>query len=111
MIGIISSIIIAIGVLVMTLITFNPNARVIMESDFMRNANNNAYLYSWEQAQLRVRTGNLTTVIGKNEVTIPLGYLSQKIVPASPKPVATQELNAVITYPLADSLKIEVKTD
>jgi hypothetical protein len=76
MISIISTIIIAISVLVTTLITFNPNSRAIVESDFMRNARNNAYLYGWELAQLNVRTGNLD--VGASQDNIPLGYLSKK---------------------------------
>ena len=90
MIAIISSIIIAISVLVATLIAFTPNARVIMESDFMRTAKNNAYLYSWELGQLNVRTGNLT--LGKELPTKDLGYLSQK----NGKP--QQTLGADISY-------------
>jgi hypothetical protein len=98
MIGIISSIIIAIGVLVMTLITFNPNARMIMESDFMRTAKNNAYLYAWELAQLNVRTGNLTVDAGNNKKNIALGYLSDKVIPPSTSPVIQQDLKADISY-------------
>ncbi len=76
MISIISTIIIAISVLVTTLITFNPNSRAIVESDFLRNARNNAYLYGWELAQLNVRTGNLG--VGDSKNNIPLGYLNKK---------------------------------
>lgn len=96
MISIISSIIVAISVLVATLITFTPNARVIMESDFMRSARNNAYLYSWELAQLNVRTGNLTVDVGSNKKTVLLGYLSKKVI----KGVTTepQKLKADISY-------------
>jgi len=96
MIGIISSIIIAIGVLVITLITFNPNVRVIMEDDFMRTAKNNAYLNGWEQAQLNVRTGNLNA--GENIDNISLGYLSDKKLPASPTAVSEQKLKADISF-------------
>ncbi|MFH0918006.1 MAG: hypothetical protein V1830_02620 [Candidatus Omnitrophota bacterium] len=105
MISIISSIIIAISVLVMTLITFNPNARSIAESDFMRSARNNAYLYGWELAQLNVRTGNLDLGASKNN--IPLGYLSKK------DALEQQKLKANISYvdapdPKEDYLAIEV---
>ncbi len=91
MISIISSIIVAISVIVATLITFTPNARVIMESDFMRSARNNAYLYGWELAQLNVRTGNLTVTVGSNNKTVSLGYLSRE-------DSSEQRLKADITY-------------
>jgi len=103
MIAIISSIIISISVLVTTLITFTPNARVITESDFMRNGVNNAYLYSWELAQLDVRTGNLT--LGNSTGDVPLGYLSEK------NNTPNQSLKANISYAVSGDLNIIVSKE
>lgn len=90
MISIIFSIIVAISVIVATLITFTPNARVIMESDFLRSARNNAYLYGWELAQLNVRTGNL--IVGGSKNNVSFGYLSKK------DSTEQQKLKANISY-------------
>ncbi|MFA5276658.1 MAG: hypothetical protein WC417_07190 [Candidatus Omnitrophota bacterium] len=76
MIAVISSIIIVITSLAVTLVTSTPNYHNIMESDFMRSAKNNAYLYGWELAQLNVRAGTLNTT--DNTKNISLGYLNQK---------------------------------
>jgi len=93
MISIVASIILAISVLVATLITFTPNARMITESDFMRNARNNALLYSWERAQLEVRTGNLIKPVAPrtNSKVVPLGNVSDN-------GRTQQSLSATISY-------------
>jgi hypothetical protein len=78
MMSVIASIILAISVLIATLITFTPNARVIMESDFMRSAKNNAYIAGWEWGQLNVRTNNLDNNAARNTLNTDLGYLYQK---------------------------------
>jgi len=78
MMSIIASIILAISVLVATLITFTPNARVIMENDFMRSAKSNAYIAGWEWGQLNVRTNNLDNDATRNTLVADLGYLTQR---------------------------------
>ncbi|MCU0665702.1 MAG: hypothetical protein MUF05_01225 [Candidatus Omnitrophica bacterium] len=77
MIAIISSVIVIISSIVVTLVSFNPNFHSMMENDFKRSAFNNAYLYSWEIAQLKVRSGQLTNT--KTKINdLPLGYLTKK---------------------------------
>ncbi|MGA2775245.1 MAG: hypothetical protein ABSE81_04210 [Candidatus Omnitrophota bacterium] len=96
MIAVISSIIIVITSLAVTLVTASPNYHNIMESDFMRSAKNNAYLYSWELAQINVRAGELSA----NKTTInniSLGYLSKK------NTTETQKLQTNITLNPSDS--------
>lgn len=103
MIAIISSIIISISVLVATLITFTPNARVITESDFIRNATNNAYLYGWELAQLDVRTNSIADGGASNVAA--LGYASEK------NGAAQLSLKATIAYKSANANPLTIQVD
>lgn len=97
MIAIIASIFIVISVLISALIGFSPNARSIMESDFMRSAKNNAYICAWEDGQLAIRTGNL---LKGGKITLDLGTLSEK------NSLPKQKLEAIIE--LTSDLSIEI---
>ena len=59
MLVVISSIIVAITVLLAAFVNFSPNVHSIVENDFRRRAVTNANLHSLQRGQLSVRTGNL----------------------------------------------------
>ncbi|MDD3295994.1 MAG: hypothetical protein PHU64_01375 [Candidatus Omnitrophica bacterium] len=61
MIAIIISIIVGLSVLLSAFIAFVPGLQTMVEKDFFRKINSNAFLYSMQKGQLSSRAGTLKT--------------------------------------------------
>jgi hypothetical protein len=59
MLAIIVSIAVGISILLSAFTAFTPGFQEVMEKDFLRRANSNAFLYSMQQGQLSVRAGTM----------------------------------------------------
>jgi len=55
MVAVISSIVVALSILIAALINFGPNITHLMESDFQERANTNAFLCALQRGQLAAR--------------------------------------------------------
>jgi len=101
MIAIISSIIVVITVLISVLVSFTPNVRAVLQTDFMRNATNNAYIYGWERAQIKKRAGGLPLAIDNGN---PAATALPNVVVGKKGGVTKEQLAVTVRYHLHSGL-------
>ena len=119
MIVMVSSVVLAISVLLAAFVSFAPNVYSIVEKDFRRRAVSNANLSSIQLGVLKARTGTLTT---GNTFILPDGsttgnYLFRddaSITPANPNGEESYINGSVRRYndpALGDTLEVQTNYD
>ena len=118
MIVIVSSVVLAISVLLAAFVSFAPNVYSIVEKDFRRRAVSNANLNAIQLGVLKARTGTLTT---GNTYTLPDGPTTtnftfrDNMTSASPDAVAQSNVDSSVRryndVALGDALEVQTTYD
>jgi hypothetical protein len=103
MIVIISSIVVALTVLLAAFVNFAPNVHNAVESDFRRRAISDTNLYSLQRGQLAIRAGNLKITRSMN---MPCGP-DDSVYLYRVNSTSENNVNARLTYLITGNLQVD----
>jgi len=103
MTAIITSILIAISVLILAFFGYASSVHRVIDSDYMRQVYSNAILYGLQYGELATRAGTMNSGAGNNTKTLSLGYLKKR------NEKELDDLNCTVVLDTNQTIDLDIK--